>query len=257
LIASTRDDALPQFSPDGQRIAFFSTRSGNDEIWLCASDGGNQIQLTALNGAPGGTPRWSPDGRHIAFDCRLEGHADIFVINVEGGAPRRLTAESSEDIVPSWSRDGRWLYFASNRSGDTQVWKMPAEGDPAVQVTKQGGFEAFEGADGKTLYYDKGNAIWSVATEGGPETLILDGVEWGRWAVLAQGICFLNRRASPRPTIELFNFATKQASRIASLERDPSIPSPPGFAVSSDGRWILFKRVDQIDNDIMLVENFR
>ncbi len=126
-----------------------------------------------------------------------------------------------------------------------------------MQVTQQGGFEAFESTDGKVLYYHKANAIWRVAVEGGEETRLFEGVNWGCWSVTEQGICFLNRKATPRFAIELFNFATQQVSRIASVEKDPSTISPPGFAVSPDGRWILFKRIDQSDNDILLVENFR
>ncbi|MBL8207069.1 MAG: PD40 domain-containing protein [Blastocatellia bacterium] len=259
LIASTRDDALPQYSPDGQRIAFLSARSGYEEVWLAHSDGRNPIQLTALQGAPGGSPRWSPDGKRIVFDCRLEGHGDIFVINVEGGveggAAKRLTTEPSEDIVPSWSRDGRWIYFTSNRSSSQQIWKLPADGGTAMQVTQQGGFEAFESADGKTLYYQKDNAIWQFVD--GAETRVIDGVEWGYWAVTAQGLCFLNRKTTPQFTIELFDFATQQVRRLANVEKDPNIISPPGFAVSPDGRWILYKRIDQHDNEIMLVENYR
>jgi Tol biopolymer transport system component len=38
LIASTAFDMSPQFSPDGQRIVFVSTRSGNYEVWACRSD---------------------------------------------------------------------------------------------------------------------------------------------------------------------------------------------------------------------------
>ncbi len=257
LIASTRDDALPQYSPDGQRIAFQSTRSGGEEVWLSDSEGRNQIQLTSLKGAPGGAPRWSPDGRRIVFDGRLEGHGDIFVINVEGGIPRRLTSEASEDILPSWSRDGHWIYFTSNRSGGQQVWKIPAEGGPAIQITQQGGFEAFESPDGKYLYYHKANAIWRVAAQGGEETRLVEGVHWGCWAVTERGICFLNRSATPRFAIEMFHFATQQISQLANVEKDPNIISPPGFAVSPDGRWILFKRIDQSDNDILLVENFK
>jgi Tol biopolymer transport system component len=50
LIFSTRDDLEPQFSPDGRRIAFVSTRSGNSEIWVCNSDGSNAVQLTSFGG---------------------------------------------------------------------------------------------------------------------------------------------------------------------------------------------------------------
>src|SRR5262249_11276528 len=39
LIASTREDAAPQYSPDGKRIAFESLRTGVHSIWVCDADG--------------------------------------------------------------------------------------------------------------------------------------------------------------------------------------------------------------------------
>jgi Tol biopolymer transport system component/DNA-binding winged helix-turn-helix (wHTH) protein len=257
LIASTREEALPQFSPDGQRIAFLSNRSGSDEIWVCDGEGQHPIQLTSFGGPQGGTPRWSPDGRRIVFDCRPEGHADIFVIGADGGLPRRLTTEASEDIVPSWSRDGRWVYFVSNRGGTQQVWKVAAEGGQPVQVTRQGGFEPFESADGQWLYYVKQGGLWRMPAAGGEEARILDRVEWGYWAECGTGICFLDRQATPRPAIEFIDLTTRQTRRLADLEKESGLAQPPGFAVSPDGRWILYKRVDQIENDLLLVENFR
>jgi Tol biopolymer transport system component/DNA-binding winged helix-turn-helix (wHTH) protein len=83
LIASTRMESGPQFSPDGSRIAFESTRSGAYEIWMCQSDGTSLVQLTHFNSLSG-TPRWSPDGQHIAFDSRAAGNADIYVVGSEG-----------------------------------------------------------------------------------------------------------------------------------------------------------------------------
>ena len=107
------------------------------------------MQLTSFGGAFLGSPRWSPDGQRIAFDVFREGHADIYVVSADGGSPRRFTTEPSQEVRPSWSRDGRWIYFGSNRSDTWQVWKAPAEGGAAVQVTKNGGREAFESPDGK------------------------------------------------------------------------------------------------------------
>ncbi len=60
FISSTRMESGPQFSPDGRKIAFESTRSGYYEVWLCRSDGSGLIQLTHFNSVTG-TPRWSPD----------------------------------------------------------------------------------------------------------------------------------------------------------------------------------------------------
>jgi Tol biopolymer transport system component/DNA-binding winged helix-turn-helix (wHTH) protein len=258
LIASTHVDLSQQFSPDGKRIVFASGRSGSVEIWVCDSDGSNPRQLTFFGGS--GTPRWSPDGQQIAFDSEREGHSDIYVVHAEGGQPRRLTTESSNDVVPSWSRDGRWIYFASDRTSSFQVWKMPAEGGRAVQVTKQGGFAAFESSDGKTLYYAKGEyrpGLWKVPVEGGEETLVLEQPAaglWGYWGLRAEGIFFYNATTK---AIEFFSFATNKITQIAKPEKQPDPTTNPGFAVSPDGRWILYAQADQLASDIMLVENFR
>jgi len=76
--------------------------------------------------------------------------------------------------------------------------------------------------------------------------------------VLDQGICFLNFNAIPRPTIELFNFANHKMTRIGTIEKEQkNTVGGTAFAVSPDGRWFLYRRVDQFDSDIMLVENFR
>jgi Tol biopolymer transport system component len=244
-------------SPNGQKTAFRSNRSGSFEIWICDSDGSNPIQLTSLGAPNSGTPRWSPDGRQIAFDSRKEGHSDIYVINAEGGAPRRLTTEPFENNVPSWSRDGRWIYFGSNRSGTGQIWRVPAQGGQAAQVTKQGGFAAFESADGKFLFYVKAatGPIWRMPVEGGEEARILDRkIAWSHWRVMEKGICFLDWDATP-PEIGFFDFVTHHSRRIATVDGAKGIWG--GFALSPDGQWILFTRVDQRDSDIMLVEGFR
>jgi hypothetical protein len=96
-----------------------------------------------------------------------------------------------------------------------------------------------------------------MPVEGGEEKRLLEGMGWGYWAVLEAESCFLNRRATPRPAIELYSLATGQIRRLTTIEKDLGIALPPGFAVSSDGRWILYKRVEQSDNDIMLMKNFR
>ena len=168
FISSTRMDSGPQFSPDGSKIAFESTRSGQYEVWMCRSDGSGLVQLTHFNSVSG-TPRWSPDGQQIVFDSLNAGNVDVFVVDSQGGPPRRLTPEPSIEAVPSWSRDGRWIYFTSNRSGGLQVWKMPSSGEPAVQVTRNGGFAALESPDGKFLYYAKGLTVpglWRIPTDG-------------------------------------------------------------------------------------------
>jgi Tol biopolymer transport system component len=262
LLTSQREEDSPQFSPDGKKIAFASNRSGSMEIWVCASDGSNPLQLTQAGTAAAGSARWSPDSRRLVYDSNLEIRGDVFIIDAEGGAPRRLTTEPSIDIVPSWSRDGAWIYFCSDRSGSRQIWKMPSAGGPAVQITRKGGFEAVEAPDGKTLFYSKGyiDGLWTVPSTGGEERPIPELSEvgyWRSWTMTNDGIYFVAHTGSapPRP-LKFFNFATGGIMQIGLVGKDP-LPWVPSLAVSPDGRWLLYAQTEQDTSIIMLVENFR
>jgi Tol biopolymer transport system component/DNA-binding winged helix-turn-helix (wHTH) protein len=259
LISSTRFESGPQFSPDGSKIAFESTRTGVYEVWMCRKDGSGLVQLTHFNSHTG-TPRWSPDGQQIAFDSRAAGNADIYVIDSEGGSPHRLTSEPSGEVVASWSRDGRWLYFASDRTGDWEVWKMQSAGGPAVQVTRHGGFAAFESPDGRFLYYAKGLAVpglWRIPTNGGEEIELIRSLEagyYGYWAVVENGIYYLDTTA--KPGIAFFNTTTHRTTRLFDLENRPARQAP-GLAVSPEKRTILYTQLDALTSDVILVDNFR
>ena len=258
LTSSTRLDFNPQFSPDGKRIVFQSDRSGSNEIWMCNSDGANPVQVTSLNKIAG-TPRWSPDGQQIAFDLYPDGRGDLYVISAGGGLPRPIVTGDSEDHLPSWSINGRWIYFASNRTGERQVWKVPAEGGKAVQVTKRGGEIAFESLDGRYVYYIKDSApgIWRVPVDGGEEIQVFDSFRselFSDWAVVSDGIYFINPDAKDGVAIEFFNFATGKVKQVAALGKVAILPF--GMAVSRDRRQILYAQNDNPGGDIMLVENF-
>ncbi len=99
FIIST-NDAGPDFSPDGTKIAFLSYRATivHGDIWVCDSDGSNPMQLTNLPEHTG-TPRWSPDGKQIVFDSYGDRQTEVFVVNAEGGVPRRMTYEPSMDAI--------------------------------------------------------------------------------------------------------------------------------------------------------------
>jgi Tol biopolymer transport system component/DNA-binding winged helix-turn-helix (wHTH) protein len=265
IISSTRMESGPQYSPDGSKIAFESTRSGAYEVWICRSDGSDLLQLTHYDSISG-TPRWSPNGQQIVFDSRVfgsNGNTNIFVVDSHGGSPRMLTggaSAASSAAVPSWSRNGRWIYFASDRSGRWEVWKMPSTGGSAVQVTHRGGFAAFESLDGEVLYYAKGlnvPGLWCMPTDGGEESELISSLEpgyWGYWAVVEDGIYYLDTTA--KPGIAFLNVTTHRTTRVFDLENRPAREAP-GLAVSPNKGTILYTQVDALTSDIILVENFR
>jgi WD40 repeat protein len=259
-IASTQAHADPQFSPDGRRIAFESSRSGTGEIWLADPDGSNAVQLTSMRATMGasnaGSPRWSPDGQLIAFDANPEGHYGIYVIPVEGGKPRCLTPHPSDNNIPSFSRDGKWIYFASNRSGEYQIWRVPAAGGEAVQVTHNIGVVALESQDGAYVYYTQTlgarSALWRLPTSGGQPVKVLDGVVRWAFTVVEKGIYYIDQTAG-ESRLQFYDFATGRSTTVARNLGDVY----NGLTVSPDGRTILYSKLDYSANDLMLVENFR
>jgi len=255
---STQGESNPQISPDGEKVAFSSNRSGSFEIWTCDLDGSNPVQLTSIGKGHTASPRWSPDSRWVSFDSDyMDGQFDIYVVDTKGGRPQRLTSHPALDIVPSWSRDGRWIYFASNRSGSYQVWKMPRSGGDAIPITKGGGFVPLESPDGRFVYYTKSfddRRIWRAPSQGGEETEVLGPIFRCNFDVAQNGIYFMSQPdSSKRHYIRFFSFATREIRDIAPIEN----PGANYISVSPDGRSILYLKIDQEGSDLMLVENFQ
>jgi len=257
LVASTRAENQPQYSPDGSRIVFVSDRSGHDEIWVCNSDGSSPVQLTSLE-AHSGWPRWFPDGRRIIFDSDKEGNIQIYTMDIATLVPRRLTKSQAESTEPSMSHDGKWIYFSSRPTGRWQIWRMPAEGGEAVQMTRDGGENPFESGNGSIVYYYKDQGVWKVPASGGEETRVIGPINMNAFAVTSEGIYFTEIGAplfvgSRGNALEFFRFATRTTEKIADVRLQPQ----NGFSVSSDGRYALMPMVDPFVCDLMLVDNFR
>ncbi|MCE5309744.1 MAG: serine/threonine-protein kinase [Acidobacteriales bacterium] len=261
FIASTLADGNPQFSPDGKKIVFASSRSGSGmEIWVCNRDGSNPVQLTDRLGRHQGSPRWSPDSRWIAFDSQGEdGRWRIYVIDAAGGQARLLTTQPFNENIPSWSRDGKWIYFRSGRSGKHEIWRTPAAGGESSQVTGDGGSVAFESWDGETLYYTKEGTgavarLFAKSLAGGPEREVLDAVAWRAFCVVSDGIYYVAPAERKDAYLLLFfNFATRKSQTLTRIEGQPWW----GLTISPDRRTVLFSVHKPINYDLMLIENFR
>lgn len=102
----------PDFSPDGQQIAYSSGRGyalGDENsielasVWMIGTDGVDDTQLT--QGASDRSPRWSPDGRRLAFQ-RETGHGPLLmVLDVDSGELRELGQIGVYDL--DWFSDGQ------------------------------------------------------------------------------------------------------------------------------------------------------
>jgi Tol biopolymer transport system component len=254
-ISSTKHEYHGEFSPDGRRVAFTSTRSGESEVWISDPDGSNAVQLTSTRAQDTTWPHWSPDGQLIAFSSNGEGEWDIYVVPAGGGKPRRLTSHPAIDIHPTFSRDGKWIYFSSIRSGDYRIWRIEANGGDAVQVTPNQGRGALESADGNSIYYHTASVVaplWRLPISGGEPVKVLDGIVWFNYCLVDKGAYYIDRLGRETRLLYL-NFVTGKPTTVARNLGEVSA----GLTASPDGRTVLFTRVDSSADDLMLVEDFR
>ncbi len=140
------DEFFGAFSPDGARIAFMSTASGDGsaDIWLMAADGTGATQLTDETG-PGGDwrPVWMPDGDSIVFERDVSDtddnllSADVWSIDVATGVETQLTDTARMEFFPDVSPDGTRIVF----SGDGDIYAMNADGAGETRLTSSPRFE--------------------------------------------------------------------------------------------------------------------
>jgi dipeptidyl aminopeptidase/acylaminoacyl peptidase len=140
------NDSDPQWSPDGEKIAFVSDRTGqafdesrNTDVFVIDSSGGPTRKISDHD-EEDSSPRWSPDGRTIAFTGRIHerDHPKIFIAPSAGGTPSRNVAPEL-DLIPSnltWAEAGRALYFETGVKGEQHLFRVELKDGKVKQVTK-------------------------------------------------------------------------------------------------------------------------
>jgi Tol biopolymer transport system component/DNA-binding winged helix-turn-helix (wHTH) protein len=253
---STMNEITPDYSPDGTRLAFASTRSGVMNIWVSDADGGNPRQMTWMRGPTTANPDWSSDSQTLLFDSRAAGSADLYELTLATAEVRQLTSDPTEELEPRWSRDRQWIYFASTRTGRVEVWKMPAGGGPPVQVTRRGGVAAQESPDGRFLYYaSTGNSqpeLRRMPTAGGQETLVASDLTSVRnFAVADRGVYLIGRgTAAYHGSIDFIEYDTGRRTTLALTGK----PWWFGVALSHDQKWLLYTREEHSGSNLMVVD---
>jgi Tol biopolymer transport system component/DNA-binding winged helix-turn-helix (wHTH) protein len=254
LITSTRTQDDAQYSPDGKRIAFESTRAGSQDIWMSDADGSNLVQISkSIRNA--GIPRWSPDGKKIAFDSR---RLEIYVADVSEQHARKLVSNVPKMTTPSWSRDGKWIYFRSYEALGQKIYRCPAAGGEAVALGGQpDGTYPQESIDGSVLYFAKRNANTGLGMLSPQGAFLESGVEGlppiiqeNLWTMTRGGVYFVP--ADSPKSLRYFDFATKKIRDVFEIDKDFG----DGLSVSPDGRWLLYSQVDDENSDIMVVDRF-
>jgi Tol biopolymer transport system component len=145
------DGYAASWSPDGQQLVFSQVTEGNEDLYICNSDGTNIVKLLD-SPSNESFPMWSPNGQFIMFQQfhSPEGETDIdsfeiCVLNLLTDEVIALTNNDYMDSAARWSPDGTKIAFLSHANGGSEIYVMNADGSEVKKVTttNEGSFATF------------------------------------------------------------------------------------------------------------------
>jgi TolB protein len=178
LTDSPSYDAEATVSPDGQKIVFTSTRSGDLDLWVMNIDGSNPQQITHEIGYDGGA-FFSPDSKKIVFRASrfetpeekeeykqllMQGmvqptNMEIFVCNADGSELQQVTKLGKANWAPFFHPSGKRILFTSNHHSPSgrkfNIFSIKLNGSDLQQITFDEAFDAFPmfSPDGKKIVF--------------------------------------------------------------------------------------------------------
>lgn len=193
LIAHAAYDSRPLYAPDGKRLAFHSTRTGNGDVYLYTFATAELRRLT-FGDSNDQLSGWSRDGRWLYFHSNADdiaGMSDVFRVSAEGGtpmavagdryAPEFFAAPGPDGTLAVSARggqaNGQWWRRGHSHIDESEIWLVKEGVTPGYQrLSPSGGAKQvwpMWSPDGRTVYYvsDKSGAqnVWSQAATPGSQ----------------------------------------------------------------------------------------
>jgi serine/threonine protein kinase/dipeptidyl aminopeptidase/acylaminoacyl peptidase len=245
----------PRFGP--QYVIFLSSKGGAQSLWKTQAN--ETVELwRSSEGSVMAPAAVSPDGQRVCFAIRRHGRNGLFVMNADGTNVRHLAASLDVRDAPSWSPDGKFIAVAADEGDGSRLFKVPIDGAAAVQLVEGLSRLPVWSPDGSLILYSApwqgaGYEVKAVTSDGQPHGLpelwVLRGGDRYRFLPGGKQVIVLLGDYL-RQNFWIVDLETGKRRQLTDLKQGYSIQS---FDVSSDGRQIIFDRVQQ-NSDIVLID---
>ena len=155
----------PVWTPEGTKIYYTSTRSGQWHIYAKLANGaGTEESILNTPGLNEDPMDISSDGRYLAYSVIDGTRRSIWILPLVGDRkPFPLVQNAFLATAPRLSPDDKFVAYLANETGNWQVYITPFPGGGAKwQVSDQGGNVPIWRGDGKELYYQNGRDLVAV-----------------------------------------------------------------------------------------------
>ncbi|HEY6122690.1 MAG TPA: protein kinase [Pyrinomonadaceae bacterium] len=156
LTTDPASDTYPSWSPNGDRLAFVSTRNGATSIYQKPSNGVSPEEPLVSSAELKYNPNWSSNGQFIIYSqLNPKTNVDLYLLTLSGEKKSTSLLESNFiDAQAAFSPNGRWIAYISNETGQFEVYvdSFPATG-AKLAISIGGGSQPQWRADGRELYY--------------------------------------------------------------------------------------------------------
>jgi len=172
LLGDSHKDRGPRWAPDGKRIAFFSNRSKNWEIWTVGPDGQGLKQITDVHESSMIYPVWSPKGDQLAYTIQgktpEEYQTGIITVGNSAGQNSRHVLKGLGDTNESftawsWSPDQTALAGYGQRFDGkfTGILILNLRTQEYKRITEFGSDPVWL-SDGRRLLFHRDGRIWLI-----------------------------------------------------------------------------------------------
>src|SRR3954469_10779642 len=126
LVSHPATESRPLFSPDGTRLAFTSTRTGNGDVYVLTLGNGDLTRLT-FDDANELVSGWAADSRWVLFQStshEISGMLDVYRVGVDGGTPMPVAADRyTTEYFAASSPGGESVAITARANAASQWWR--------------------------------------------------------------------------------------------------------------------------------------